>query len=75
MTETSHHIADAGRDNWVERYLPLALQPYAQLMRLDRPIGWWLLLLPCWWGLFLAQISSGKAKNENESDAADESTG
>jgi len=59
MTETSHHIADAGRDNWVERYLPLALQPYAQLMRLDRPIGWWLLLLPCWWGLFLAQISSG----------------
>jgi 4-hydroxybenzoate polyprenyltransferase len=59
MTETSHHIADAGRDNWVERLLPLALQPYAQLMRLDRPIGWWLLLLPCWWGLFLAQVSSG----------------
>ena len=59
MTETSHHIADAGRDNWVERFLPLALQPYAQLMRLDRPIGWWLLLLPCWWGLFLAQISRG----------------
>jgi 4-hydroxybenzoate polyprenyltransferase len=59
MTETSHHIADAGRDNWVERLLPLATQPYAQLMRLDRPIGWWLLLLPCWWGLFLAQISSG----------------
>ena len=59
MIETSHHIADAGRDNWVERLLPHALQPYAQLMRLDRPIGWWLLLLPCWWGLFLAQISRG----------------
>ena len=59
MTETSHHIADAGRDNWVERLLPLATQPYAQLMRLDRPIGWWLLLLPCWWGLFLAQASQG----------------
>jgi 4-hydroxybenzoate polyprenyltransferase len=59
MTETSHHIADAGRDNWVERLLPLAAQPYAQLMRLDRPIGWWLLLLPCWWGLFLAQASTG----------------
>jgi 4-hydroxybenzoate polyprenyltransferase len=59
MTETSHHIADAGRDNWVERLLPLALQPYAQLMRLDRPIGWWLLMLPCWWGLFLAQIARG----------------
>ena len=59
MTETSHHIADAGRDNWVERLLPSTVQPYAQLMRLDRPIGWWLLLLPCWWGLFLAQVSQG----------------
>ena len=59
MTETSHHIADAGKDNWVERLLPQAMQPYAQLMRLDRPIGWWLLLLPCWWGLFLAQIVRG----------------
>ena len=59
MTETSHHIADAGRDNWVERILPAPMRPYAQLMRLDRPIGWWLLLLPCWWGLFLAQISLG----------------
>ena len=59
MTETSHHIADAGKDNWVERLLPQAMQPYAQLMRLDRPIGWWLLLLPCLWGLFLAQIARG----------------
>ena len=59
MTQTSHHIADAGRNNWVERFLPLSLQPYGQLMRLDRSIGWWLLLLPCWWGLFLAQISRG----------------
>jgi 4-hydroxybenzoate polyprenyltransferase len=59
MTETSHHIADAGKDNWVERLLPQATQPYAQLMRLDRPIGWWLLLMPCWWGLFLAQIARG----------------
>jgi 4-hydroxybenzoate polyprenyltransferase len=46
-------IADASARNWVQR-LPLAWQPYAQLMRLDRPIGWWLLLLPCWWGLALA---------------------
>jgi 4-hydroxybenzoate polyprenyltransferase len=59
MTETSHHIADARRDNWVERLLPPAAQPYAQLMRLDRPIGWWLLLLPCWWGLLLAQAARG----------------
>jgi 4-hydroxybenzoate polyprenyltransferase len=59
MIETSQHIADAGRDNWVERLLPSGVQPYAQLMRLDRPIGWWLLLLPCWWGLFLVQIYRG----------------
>jgi len=42
--------------------LPAALLPYAQLMRLDRPIGWWLLLLPCWWGLALAMISNGPAR-------------
>lgn len=34
--------------------LPLAAQPYALLMRLDRPIGWWLLLLPGWWAIMLA---------------------
>lgn len=59
MNDASHHIADAGVGNWVERWLPKAAQPYAQLMRVDRPIGWWLLLLPCWWGLLLAQIAIG----------------
>ena len=59
MNDTSHHIADASAGNWVERWLPQAMQPYAQLMRLDRPVGWWLLLIPCWWGLLLAQINKG----------------
>jgi 4-hydroxybenzoate polyprenyltransferase len=59
MNDASHHIADASSGNWVERWLPQPTQPYAQLMRLDRPIGWWLLLLPCWWGLLLAQIDHG----------------
>src|SRR5690606_26636848 len=27
---------------------------FAQLARWDRPIGWWLLLWPCWWSLALA---------------------
>lgn len=53
------HIADARHGNWVEQYCPPALLPYAQLMRLERPIGWWLLLLPCWWGLALGQIAAG----------------
>jgi 4-hydroxybenzoate polyprenyltransferase len=34
--------------------LPGRWRPYASLARLDRPIGTWLLLLPCWWGLALA---------------------
>lgn len=40
--------------SWVAKRLPSFLQPYAQLMRLDRPIGTWLLLLPCWWSVALA---------------------
>ncbi len=44
---------DIPRDGWVAR-LPRALRPYARLARLDRPIGAWLLLFPCWWGLALA---------------------
>ncbi len=36
-------------------FLPPALLPYALLMRLDRPIGTWLLLLPGWWALALGQ--------------------
>ena len=51
------HVADAPAQNWVDRFMPAALRPYARLMRLDRSIGWWLLLLPCWWGLALAQIA------------------
>ena len=41
-------------DGWVDRWMPAPLRPYARLMRLDRPIGTWLLLFPCWWSLALA---------------------
>ncbi|APE42581.1 4-hydroxybenzoate polyprenyltransferase [Sulfitobacter alexandrii] len=47
-------VADAPPDNWVDRYAPAGLRPYLRLSRADRPIGTWLLLLPCWWGLALA---------------------
>lgn len=43
---------DIKTEGWISR-LPDAWQPYAILMRLDRPIGWWLLLLPAWWGIVL----------------------
>jgi hypothetical protein len=39
---------------WVELYLPDTLQPYARLARMDKPIGTFLLLWPCWWSTALA---------------------
>lgn len=53
---------DAVRLPWVER-LPPSLIPYARLARLDRPIGWWLLLLPCWWSEALAARIAGHWPN------------
>lgn len=47
-------FTDIPDTSWVARSLPAFLRPYARLVRLDRPIGTWLLLLPCWWGLALA---------------------
>jgi 4-hydroxybenzoate polyprenyltransferase len=47
-------VADAPSGHWVYRILPRALWPYAQLARWDRPIGWELLLWPCWWSAALA---------------------
>jgi 4-hydroxybenzoate polyprenyltransferase len=54
-------VADAPRGNWVDSYLPARFRPYAQLARWDRPIGWWLLLWPCWWSLALATGVKGDA--------------
>ncbi|MDA0785910.1 MAG: 4-hydroxybenzoate octaprenyltransferase [Proteobacteria bacterium] len=52
MQDAPHHYAsDIPRDNWLDRYAPGPTRPYARLMRLDRPIGTWLLLLPGWWAL------------------------
>jgi 4-hydroxybenzoate polyprenyltransferase len=59
MERSAPNVADAVAGHWVDRLLPEATRPYARLARLDRPIGWWLLLLPCWWGLALAQLAQG----------------
>ena len=50
-------FSDIRADDWIHRRLPRAARPYARLSRLDRPIGWWLLLLPGWWSLGLASPS------------------
>ena len=47
-------VADAPSGNFVYRVLPRALWPYAQLARWDRPIGWQLLMWPCFWSAALA---------------------
>ena len=36
--------------------LPPRLRPFASLMRLDRPIGTWLLYWPCAWSVALAGV-------------------
>jgi 4-hydroxybenzoate polyprenyltransferase len=52
--EAQGRVADAPSGHWVYRALPRRLWPYAQLARWDRPIGWQLLLWPCWWSAALA---------------------
>ena len=54
--------ADAAKDNWVDRFAPERARPYLRLIRADRPIGTWLLLLPCWHGLALA-FAEGRASD------------
>lgn len=47
-------VPDAPVGNIVDRLAPPSWRPYLRLARIDRPIGWWLLLLPCWWSAALA---------------------
>ncbi|MBN9307914.1 4-hydroxybenzoate octaprenyltransferase [Devosia sp.] len=49
-------VADAERGNWVDRYAPDWLKPYARLARWDRPIPLLLLFWPCAFGLALATL-------------------
>jgi 4-hydroxybenzoate polyprenyltransferase len=45
---------DIRADDWIARRAPGFARPYLRLARADRPIGWWLLLWPCWWSLAMA---------------------
>src|ERR1700689_1288515 len=53
MNGAASRVADA-TGNWVDTRAPQWSRPYLRLSRLDRPIGSWLLLLPCWWSAALA---------------------
>ena len=49
-------LPDAAKFNLVDHVAPVAWRPYLRLARIDRPVGWWLLLLPCWWSTALTSI-------------------
>ncbi|RAI37920.1 4-hydroxybenzoate octaprenyltransferase [Rhodoplanes roseus] len=59
MNTLQGRIADSV-GNWVDRNAPSAVKPYLRLSRFDRPIGAWLLLLPCWWSAGLAAVAAGQ---------------
>ena len=52
-------VSDAPPGNWVDRFAPALSRPFLRLSRADRPIGTWLLLIPCFWGLALAAMADG----------------
>ncbi|HYD15305.1 MAG TPA: 4-hydroxybenzoate octaprenyltransferase [Hyphomicrobium sp.] len=53
-------VSDAPAGNWVDRFAPVSWRPYLRLARMDRPVGTWLLLFPCWWSVTLAEVSMGR---------------
>jgi 4-hydroxybenzoate polyprenyltransferase len=57
MTGAAGRVADS-TGNWVDSRAPAWMRPYLRLARLDRPIGSWLLLIPCWWSLGLAAVQA-----------------
>lgn len=69
MTQDDHapdtSVADAVSGNWVDTFAPQWSRPYLRLSRADRPIGTWLLLIPCWWGLVLAILWDGALRWED----------
>jgi 4-hydroxybenzoate polyprenyltransferase len=61
MSGVAARVADA-TGNWVDTRAPSWSRPYLRLARLDRPIGSWLLLMPCWWSGTLAAGALGDVR-------------
>jgi 4-hydroxybenzoate polyprenyltransferase len=59
MNGGAGRVADS-TGNWVDGLAPAWMRPYLRLARLDRPIGSWLLLMPCWWSVGLAAVHAGR---------------
>ena len=60
---SAHALPDTAPGNLFLKFAPSFAVPFVQLARLDRPIGWWLLLLPCWWSAALAGLAAGHGPN------------
>lgn len=58
---TDSRVADS-TGNWVDSRAPEWMRPYLRLSRFDRPIGSWLLLMPCWWSAALACAIAGDVR-------------
>jgi 4-hydroxybenzoate polyprenyltransferase len=59
MNGGAGRVADS-TGNWVDGLAPAWMRPYLRLARLDRPIGSWLLLMPCWWSVGLAAVHANR---------------
>ena len=62
LPDPEDQIFDAVDNNWVDSHAPYWSRPFLKLSRMDRPIGTWLLLLPCWWGLLIGILSNGSPR-------------
>jgi 4-hydroxybenzoate polyprenyltransferase len=62
MNASTGRVADS-TGNWVDGLAPQWTRPYLRLARLDRPIGSWLLLMPCWWSVGVAAVAAGTQVN------------
>ena len=62
MNDAAGRVADS-TGNWVDGLAPEWTRPYLRLARLDRPIGSWLLLLPCWLSVALAAVAAREQVN------------
>ena len=60
MSDATARVADS-TGNWVDTRAPAWSRPYLRLSRYDRPIGSWLLLMPCWWSAGLAAVHARQA--------------
>lgn len=61
IDETPEGVVADSAGNWVDTHAPEWSRGYLRLSRADRPIGTWLLYLPCLWGLSLAILATGTA--------------